>query len=501
MRRLVAVACALLVMGLAVPVSAAAVEEPVDLGLIATLDKNAYLPGDVVTMRVLVMNDGPGTATGVVVHATGDLAFTEWGKLADSGITLEPGEQVPVTVTAPAIDTGAGMTERLEVVSAEPDTDPTSNQVTVNAFVTVQQADLALTVYTDADRDGVVDAGETKVGMQVTVGGGLGGGSYSVRADQDGVARFTGIPGGEYSVKAGLPADWYLDPRTRVRLRAGRNEIALGARYVDASKLHATVALDRPSYAVGDTVRERVTLTNTGSADLTDITARCGSYSIEPGTNELYALGWSDLDSMGPGAVVRAGETRTWEFTDVVRARMWDYGFVLLQCDFIAPGMIEGASASARAAVPGGRGTMGGGLVNERGPVPDIEVLLIDKVTGAVAARAVTDGSGRFEFPEVPADGYELRPLGPWRLLDQNLTVQVLAGEHVVYDRVELLPGPLQRDPEEVPAVPPPSPSPSPEASAVPSLALADTGADVAVLVALGVLLVVAGALVRRRAA
>jgi len=499
MRRLVAVACALLVMGLATPAAAAAAEEPVDLGLIATLDKNAYLPGDVVTMRVLVMNDGPGTATGVVVHASGDLAFTEWGKLADTGITLEPGEQVPITVTAPANDTGAGMTERLEVVSAEPDTDPTSNQVTVNAFVTVQQADLALTVYADADRDGVVDPGETKVGMQVTVGGGLGARSFSVRAGADGVARFTGIPGGEYFVKAGLPADWYLDPRTRVRLRAGQNEIAFGARYVDASKLHATVALDRPSYAVGDTVRERVTLTNTGSADLTDITARCGSYSVEPGTNELYAVGWGDLDSMGPGAVVRAGETRTWEFTDVVRPRMWEYGFVLLQCDFIVPGMIEGAYASTRAAVPGGRGTMGGSLVNESRPVPDIPVLLIDKVTGGVAARAVTDGSGRFEFSEVAADMYELRPLGPWRLLDHNLTAQILAGEHVVYDRVELLPGPLQRDPEEVPAVPPPSPSSA--ASPVPSLALADTGADVTVLVALGVLLVVAGALMRRRAA
>jgi hypothetical protein len=497
MRRLVAVACALLVMGLAAPAAAAAVEEPVDLGLIATLDKNAYLPGDVVTMRVLVMNNGPGTATGVVVRTSGNLEFTDWGKLADTGITLEPGEQMPVIVTAPANDDGAGMTERLEVVSAEPDTDPTSNQVTVNAFVTAQQADLALTVYTDADRDGVVDPGETKVGMLVTVGGGLGARSFSVRADADGVARFTGIPGGEYSVKAGLPADWYLDPRTRVRLRAGQNEIALGARYVDASKLRATVALDRPSYAVGDTVRERVTLTNTGSADLTDVTARCGSYSIEPGTNELYGVGWGDLDSAGRGAVVRAGETRTWEFTDVVRLRMWEYGFVLLQCDFIVPGMIEGAFASARAAVPGGHGTMGGGLVNEHRPVPDIPVLLIDKVTGGVAARAVTDGSGRFEFPEVPADVYELRPLGPWRLLGRNLTVQILAGEHVAYDGVELLPGPLQRDPEEVPAVPPPSS----QASPVPSVALADTGAGVAELVALGVLLVVAGALMRRRAA
>jgi uncharacterized protein DUF11 len=486
MRRLTALVCALLVMGLAAPM-AAAEEEMVDLGLIATLDKNAYLPGDVVTMRVLVMNDGPGTATGVVVHTSGDLAFTGWGKLADTGITLAPGEQVPITVTAPANDDGNGMTERLEVVSAEPDAVPASNQVTVNAFVTVQEADLALTVYTDADRDGVVDPGETKVGVLVTVGGGLAGRSYSARAGQDGVARFTGIPGGEYSVKAGLPADWYLDPVTRIRLRAGQNEIALGARYVDASKLHATVALDRPSYAVGDTVRERVTLTNTGSTDLTDITARCGSYSIEPGNNELYSMGWGDLDSAGPGAVVRAGETRTWEFTDVVRPRMWDYGFVLLQCDFIVPGMVEGAFASARASVPGGRGTMGGGAVASGRPVADIQMLLIDKVNGAVAARAVTDGRGRFEFPEVPADLYELRPLGPWRLPGSNPAVQILAGEHVDYERVELLPGPLQRDPEEKVVAATPSP-----------ITLAKTGFGVADLTALGVLLVVAGALMRR---
>jgi uncharacterized protein DUF11 len=501
MRRLVAVACAVLVTGLAAPVATA--EETADLGLIATLDKNAYLPGDIVTMRVLVMNNGPGTATGVVVHASGDLAFTGWGKLADSGLTLEPGEQVPVTVTAPANDTGAGMTERLEVVSAEPDADPTNNQVTVNAFVTAPQADLALTVYADADRDGVVDPGESKVGMQVTVSGGLGGRAYTARAGQDGVAHFAGIPGGEYSVKAGLPADWYLDPSTRVRLRAGQNDIAFAARYVDASKLRATVTLDRPSYAVGDTVRERVTLTNTGSTDLTDITAHCGSYTIEPGNNELYSRGWGDLDTAGPGAVVRAGETRTWEFTDVVRPRMWDYGFALLRCEFIVPGMIEGAFASARAAVPGGHGTMGANLVHEGRPAPDVQVLLIDKVTGDVAARATSDGNGRFEFPEVPADAYELRPLGPWRVANQNLEVQVLAGEHVDYFRVELLPGPVQRDPEAAPAVPPPSPqqSPAPTPQASRPIALADTGADVAELIALGALLVVVGALMRRRPA
>lgn len=498
MRCLAAVVTALLALVLAAP-AAVAEGEAVDVGVFATLDKAAYLPGDVVRMNVLVLNNGPGTATGVVVRSSGDLEFTGWGDLTGPGIKLGPGEQEQLTVTASPNDTGAGMRQRLEVVAAEPDTAAVNNQASVDAFVTAEQVDLTLTVFGDEDADGVVDPGETRAGLQVTVRGGIRSDSFRVRAGADGVARFTGIPGGQYSVDPGLPADWYLDRTTRIRLRAGHNEIALGARHVDLGKLHATIALDRTSYAVGDTVRERVTLTNTGGTDVTDVRAQCGVVTIDYlETNDLRSEGWGELAPAGPGAVVRAGETRTWEFTDVVTQRMWTYGFVILRCDFLVPGMISGAHATARATVPGGRGTLGGTLVSDDKPVPDVTVLLLDRSTGTTVARATSDAAGHFGLPEVPADEYDLRPLGPWRLEDQNQGLQVLAGEHVEYQRLGLLPGPYQRDPDEPAEPEEEEPAPEPQASPVPAV-LANTGVNPVELTAFGVLLIVTGALLLRR--
>jgi len=492
-RRLVAAVTAVLAVVLAAP-AAAAEEGTVDVGVFVTLDKAAYLPGDVVRMDVLVLNDGPGTATGVVVRSSGDLDFTGWGDLAGPGVTLGPGDQVRMTVTAPPNDSGAGMRQRLEVVSAEQDTDPANNQASADAFVTAEQCDLSLTVYGDADGDGVVDPGETRAGLLVTLSGGLRYRSFQARAGADGVVRFTGIPGGEYMLQAGLPADWYLDRGTRIQLRAGHNEVALAARHVDLGELHATVAFDQERYAVGDTVRERVTLTNNGDTDVADIHAQCGVLTIDAvPTNDLRSDGWGELAPGGPGVVVRAGETRTWEFTDVVTQRMWDYGYAVLQCNFLVPGMVNGAFASTRAAVPGGRGTMGGSLVSDNRPLADITVLLLDKATGRTVARAVSDATGHIDFPEVPADVYDLRPLGPWRLVSPNLTVQVMAGEHVEYQRLELVPGPFQRDPD-APVAPVAQGTPAPHPDV-----LANTGVNPVELTAFGVLLVVVGALLVRR--
>jgi hypothetical protein len=388
---------------------------------------------------------------------------------------------VRLSVTAAPNDTGNGMAAHLEVSSTEPDTNPADNRASVDAFVTVDRGDLTLTVHGAA--------GETWAGLQVTLRGGLRFEDHQARADADGVVRFTGISGGEYAVWVGLPAGWYLDAGAVVRLRADQNEVVLAARHVDLTKLQATVALDRPGYAVGDTVRERVTLTNTGMTDFTGVTAQCGSLSIDfDQTNELRSMAWAELAPDGPGAVVPAGGTRTWEFTDVVTSNMWRYGFVLLQCDFRPPGMDEGAFATARAAVPGGGGTFGGSLLTEGRPAADLTLLLIDRATGERVARTVSDEAGGFEFPRVPANVYELRPLGPWRMVDPNLAVQVLADEHVRYDSLEVLPGPFQ---QESLAAAPVIPAQYPQE-------LANTGGGAAELTALGVLLVVAGLFARR---
>lgn len=499
----------LLMFACAVP--AVAEEEYVDLGVIVDLDNHAYLSTDVVRMRVLVMNSGTATATGVVLRTKGDLKFEPgaWGEFEESGpgTTLKPGQQVSLTLTAPANEPGADMTQEVEVSSAEPDVDPTGDRDTVSAFVTVKTSDLTLTIYGDADRDGVVDQGETMAGVLVTLIGGITYNSFTARTDANGVIRFEAIPGGEYWVKANLPNGWYFNGTDNVRIRSEQQATAMAANHNDLSKLIATVSLDRSSYSVGDTVRERITLTNNGTSDLTGLFARCGALSPFGNENYLFASHWGELAQSddGPGATVRAGETRVWEFTDTVAPRAYDYGFVVLRCVFTLRDMATGAFAESLATVPGGKGTYSGTLVSDGKPVPAVTLLMIKK--GKTVGRAVSDTTGRFVFPELPADLYELRPLGPWRWETPSMEVQVIAGEHREYPPLVLLPGPVQLDPETQPP-PPPAPvekksaedTPAPQASPAPRpTGLADTGTDVANLTALGFLLVVAGALCLRR--
>ena len=504
MRRLLV---ALLLM-LACATPAAAEEEYVDLGLIVDFDKEAYLATEVVRMRVLLMNSGTGTATGVVVRTKGDLVFEAgaWGDFEESGpgAKLGPGQQIPLELTAPPTAPGTDMTQEVELVSAEPDIDPSSNRDSAEALVTVETTDLTLTIYGDADRDGLVDQGEAMAGVVVTLTGGIRHQSFEARTAADGTIRFPKLPGGRYWVRASVPTGWYIDATMQLVVRTEQQTTTIGATHDDLSKLIATVSLDRDTYAVGDTVRERVTLTNTGTSDLNGLFAKCGILSPFGNENHLYAVHWDELTQteLGPGATVRAGETRVWEFTDVVAPRAYDYGFVVLECNFTFRTLAAGAFAGARAAVPGGKGTYSGKLVTEEGqPVPDVQLLMIHTITGEIATRAVSDATGRFLFPELPADLYELRALGPWRWETPTFLVQVFAGEHREFPPLVLLPGPVLLDP----AAPPPVQKatvdkPEPQASPAPRpTGLADTGTDVAGLTALGALLVVAGALCLRR--
>jgi LPXTG-motif cell wall-anchored protein len=497
-RVLAALLAALLTIAWATPASADV--RYVDLCLIATIDQPAYLAGEEMTAHVTIINSGTIAATGVVLHVRGDMAF-DWGDLADTGpgIELPPGGQVDRTVHAPIDDPGDGAAERLLVGSDQVDRDLASNEVTLSAFVTEKQADLDVTVFLDADRDGVVDPGEVRKGVAVELSGGLSHDRHTTRTDESGVAHFPGISGGLYQQHVNLPVGWYNDIGEVIKVRGGANKVLIQATHNDFTGLRAAVSLDKATYAPGAPVHERVTLTNTGHTDIVGIVAHCGGYGRE---NVLYSVGWGELapDDKG-GAVVRAGETRTWEFDDFVPPQAWDYGYVLLQCDFSPAGAHDGPLAEARGTVPGGEGTVSGRLVDTAGtPLGGITLLMLDMVNGRVVARVESAADGRFQFPELPADGYELRPVGPWRLGAAVFEVQVMAGTDHPFDPLVLQPGPVQDDPEKKPAPAVRAAAvPAPRATVVRPTALADTGADVTELAALGALLVALGLLLVRR--
>ncbi|MFL6123072.1 SdrD B-like domain-containing protein, partial [Actinophytocola sp.] len=160
----------------------------------------------------------------------------------------------------------------------------------------------------------------------------------------------------------------------------------------------------------------------------------------------------------------------------------------------------------------GGRGSTGGVLYEDRDDdhsrdpgeeVPGVKVFLVDR-NGAVAARAVTDAKGVFVFGTLPANSYFLRLAGPWQLVYEGLEVNVFDGDDMRDIGYAVKPGPTQPDLD----APPRStvvvtPAPAPQAAPVYRPEdLADTGADVIELAAVGFLLLLAGAgllFVRRR--
>ena len=211
---------------------------------------------------------------------------------------------------------------------------------------------------------------------------------------------------------------------------------------------------------------------------------------------------------------VRAGETRTWEFTDVVPPGGRLYGFITITCWFsTAFQYYDGPAVLARAEVPGGRGSTGGLLHVDRNndeqadpteAAPGITVLLV-AADGTTVGRAVTDDAGHFMFANMPANRYFLRLVGQWRLR-QGPGVEVGVFDGAVMDNqpFAIEPGPNQLDPDvpresTVDIVPVPEPQAAPPRRPAD---LADTGANVVELTALGVLLLLTGGgllLVRRR--
>jgi Domain of unknown function DUF11 len=507
-RRLLVVAVALFLAAAGAAPVATADEGYVDLFVTVKFDNKSYYQDADVHMSVLVENRGTRAASGVVLRSTGDLDFAPWADLDESGpgIDLGVAEQRQLTVTAKANDTGADMKQVVEAVSAEPDRNPADNKATAESFVTAKYVDLTLTVYADNDGDGVADPGEGQGGVPVELSAGPGYDKAAGRTDENGVVRFPGIQGGLWDVYL-IPRGGYIyDPYEQLRLRPGQNDIAVRTWHVDMTKLISNVSFDRPSYAVGDVVRERVTLTNTGNEDMIGIVAMCGAVTIGGSPeNYLSSAEWGELSTnyQGRGAIVRAGETRTWEFTDVITQRMWDYGFANLTCEFTIPPLSRGSYAGATPAVPGGRGSLTGEVFQGSQLMPGITIRMLNTRTGALVAKVTSDGNGRFELPDVPAGVYEIRTLGPWRPVTTRLLAQIFSNVHLNGWRLDVEPGPMQLDPD----APPPPPrddlprpaDPVPQASPAPHPSvLADTGADVAELTALGFLFLAGGALLLR---
>jgi LPXTG-motif cell wall-anchored protein len=494
---------------------AAATPDGADLAVTVSFDKTEYLAHERVTATFAVTNNGTVPATGVTMtyETNGPFYPEHWYGFdpANGGAVVQPGERVEWSVTVELQTVVDVLRLTVEVHTPDQDTDPANNTASVESTVTTRTTELTGTVYRDLDGDRNFDPGEGMKGVSVKGTGGMPYAEFEIRTDGAGRFAVKDLPEGNYWLTLGLPAGWQQDDSAYVLAEQGRGDVLVRA-VPDSSALSGTVTFDKPAYAVGDTIHERVTLTNTGTTDLLGVTARCVEGAAP---NQLSGRGWGDLVHYdAPGVTVRAGETRTFEFTDVVPPGGRLYGFISLTCWFsTAFKYDDGVASVARAEVPGGRGSSGGVLFEDRDDdsypdedevLPDVK-LFLTKPDGTPVARVVTDATGRFMFTDVPANIYHLRLTGPWRLRDEKMRFNVFDGQVMKEIPYIVMAGPNHTDPE----APPPLPEvdvtevPDPQAAPLPRPAnLADTGADVVELTVFGVLLLLVGGgllFVRRR--
>ena len=486
----------------------AGAEPAVDLEASVSFDRDAYLPGEDVHVTLRVTNNGTADADRVVAHVAGNTplsdadlrSFSDWGPGAP-GEWIAAGQSKAETFSflLPAV-----LRPVLEftVSSADGSTD----RVVAAVPVPGAQASLGGVLYGDKDADGAVDPGEALTGVQMTFHQTMTPwDALTVRSGAGGRYTIPELVTGEYYLSIELPPGWRIDDpsgQLQVNVGAGANTLDLRALRALKPTLDVSVRFDRSSYAVGDTIREHVRITNTGKADVSGITALCTG----PGNpNELYSAQWGDLAPYtGAGVTVRAGETREFTFTDTVPQGAYDYGNVHIYCVFsVGQDYGIGVTASAEAAVPGGRGDLTGKLYLDSG-VPGVDGKALAKVkvyiltkAGKIVARATTGADGVFAFHDVPAATYELRFVGPWRYLDKSAQFwNVVAGQTRTINLV-VVPGPTQPDPDAPPPGDDPAPpstsddtAPRPQARAS---GLADTGADVRELTGYGIGLLLVG--------
>jgi LPXTG-motif cell wall-anchored protein len=351
---------------------------------------------------------------------------------------------------------------------------------------------------------------------------------FRTTADANGRFSFPSIPATRYQMANAELDGWTVLSRT-IDVDQSDKNVNLRMRAVKPVRreLAAELKFTKDSYAPGDLAHVTVTLSNSGAIPLTGIAAHCN------GNGDHHALwgfgpGWGQLSPRSSGVTVPAGQTRTFDVTDVVPDAAFDKGYVAVRCEFGYVGdenTLDMPLAQDDALVPGGIGVIKGeiayypegeGSGKPRQPIAGARVVLVNERPCHVAEQ-LTDNDGRFEFVNLPAGpgNYSLYfyPPAGWRATGRNPAthLKVADGDTIVIgvDAVrgvgQLPPLPAEaagcrpgtttssKPPAGNPPATDPPVSPAPQARpAGPDLA--NTGPeDVPMLAALGVLAVLLG--------
>jgi hypothetical protein len=494
-----------------------------DLKVSVSFDRATYDISDPVRMTLKVENIGTGAEPARGNWQGSNFSeqepyfdYTALRKFLDAPLELWPGESSEITVVGQAREGGTDP-EKLRKLSyvaqvgtftGDPDYD--NNKAEARADVTWGTGSGVVTVYGDRNLNGQLDAGEELANRKVRFGGGKPYINYYGKTDTTGKVRFTGIAAGlyyssdEYDRESGwLPTAGNTEaPQTAV-VNPGDEGTAL-VRLVRplSDELKASIKYDRPTYAPGATVGISVSITN-GTAK--SLTVNAGCYNTTGAYIGNDTADWGQLRSGGPGVEIAAGETFNAHVNTPLPAETADYGYVSTGCTF-GPDLVWGSPfVSAKAKVPGATHTFQGLVVtgdfSDPKPVPNVKLVLLDPDTVQPIATTTTDAKGGWVFPDLAVGEYTPLVVGPWKVMkfdESEGFVNVRGRDYPTYVWVES--GPDVADPT-AGARPAPGGSTGGLTPVKNSGALANTGVSVLGLGLFGLLLVMAGAAMRRKPA
>jgi SdrD B-like protein len=209
-----------------------------DLRVSARFDKVAYQSGDAASVTYKFVNTGSVDARKVALYAGGngdpwELAVTDWGGIGfgDEGVLVPAGGTVNVVLrgVVPARSADMGKVGiAYGFIAENGDSDQEDNSGVARASVPGAVGARDNLVYHDADGDHRVEPGEGLAGVKITVVG-----LYDIElitslyTDEDGKARFTGLPVGEYEVRLTLPDGyWPVHGNTVTRGQVRGHEVS-----------------------------------------------------------------------------------------------------------------------------------------------------------------------------------------------------------------------------------------------------------------------------------
>ncbi|HWO67969.1 MAG TPA: hypothetical protein VNO31_48840 [Umezawaea sp.] len=489
-----------------------------DPGITVKVDGGPYLVGQTFPVEITVTNHGDAAATGVRAFTqtvSGSfVAVNGLGVLGTApGASIPAGEKVVVVAEGRAFSWQGPPVTRFSI-SSNGDRSYENNNFDVAVPLTApdsRRGSVSGLVYGDANGNGAADAGEGLQGVEVTLS--AEGQPVRVRTGADGWYRAADLPLRTYWVSAGdAPGGWVLP--TYQYLDVDGDEVLdfRGVRPL-SDQLEASVDFTEDTYAVGQTARITVVLTNKGSQDISGVKAACDRSGEGPHVVDM-AIG--DLAWNRPGVTVPAGGSLTLTVTGVVPAKAAGYAAVYVACDFgPGDGPVGYPADQDVARVPGAaNGDTWGVLYHDRDEdltadadelLAGVKVAAIDRISGRLVAKATTNAEGRVDFIDLPAGPYDLKLYGPWKFEhgQGGFTIGTCAfcggGWYL-----NVVPGPDVLDTDPVPPTTDPTPT-TPTTSTTPPAGggggaggagdggLADTGVNAVGLMAFGLLSLVVG--------